>query len=88
MDKEDKEEWDDIIEEFNLGFILIKLGLTYVIYKFLLILAFPSISIFNIPDVIIQLFSTLFLATIISYPAGYIYSKVFLLLVIKNIDIK
>lgn len=84
----DEEEWDDIIEEFNLVFTLIKLVLTYVVYKALLIIAFPSFLIFNIPDVIIQFITSLILTTIFSYPIGYIYSKGALLLIKNNINIK
>lgn len=83
MDKETEEKWDDIMEEFTLGFILVKLACTYVIFKYLLAISFPSIIILGMPIMIIQLIITLFLVILVSYPVGYIYSKIFLFLVKK-----
>lgn len=82
-DKESEEKLDDLKEEFTLGFILIKLVCTYVIFKYLLAFTFPSIIILKIPIVIIQLIITLFLVILVSYPVGYIYSRIFLFLIKK-----
>lgn len=67
-------------EAFELGFILIKLLLTYIIYK--IIETFELIkSVFSISENITTLIVSVSIATIISYPIGFVYSKLFFQLI-------
>jgi hypothetical protein len=73
---------DDIIE---LGYILIMLLITYLVYKVLLFYNFPANTIINIPINIIQLLITFPLTYLLSNPFGRIYAYMCRRMVIKII---
>ncbi len=66
---------DDAIEHITLGFISIKLFLTYIVYKLLIVIDFPCSKLIEIPINILQLIITLPIVFIVSYPIGFIYTK-------------
>lgn len=73
LDK-DSDFLDDLNEYFELGFIIVKLFLTYIVYKLLLYFSIPSVSIINIPISILQLFISIPVTLLLSYPFGFIYA--------------
>lgn len=62
-----EDEIEDMSEEINLGLILVKLFLTYLVYKLLINFGFDY-TILNIPSNVLQLFATLIITIPLSYP--------------------
>jgi len=74
--EEDLEMFSDFQDALVLGFILIRLVMTYTIFKFLNAICLPNIKLIGIPINISQLIITVFVMILISYPTGYLYIKV------------
>jgi hypothetical protein len=71
-----KDESEDELEEFELGFILIKLFLMYIIYKLLNIILMSDLKFIGISGIILKLFINIIIVSVLSYPIGYIYSVI------------
>jgi hypothetical protein len=62
---------DDLQEHVTLGFLLLKLSITYILYYIVQLI--PLTSFIDIPLNIIQLIVVLILTILISYPIGFLY---------------
>ncbi len=62
---------DDLQEHVTLGFLLIKLSITYILYYIVLLI--PLTTFIEIPLNIIQLIIVLIFTILFSYPIGFLY---------------
>jgi len=82
----DFEDYEVYENEMLLGFVLIKTILACVLYKFIIYFKILNYSVLDISLNYLHLIIVLTATTIISFPVGNLYSKIFLKLIYKHFD--